>query len=379
MASDGALQELLDVLNRSSRASGLQELLDVSAERTAASRSRWRAAAKRDRAERGAATERDVAATERDVAAAARRRFAAAERDVAAAARRDALPAVHGMVQRQCTVHRQCNELAAVRATVRDRAAAKDDWAAAAKDDWAAAEDDRPNPRGLRGEKQKRWRQLDSDSQEDEEDPRAFGECDCKLASQGARAHVKGDGCKFILGTRGICYCWCKWSSHTDECNEAYKALPDVEHVDRASWLAAGYGKRESAATAERDRAERRIEWDGWAGPPPGADFTPPTTDFDFAKSPPECRCDCYSEKGSDAEYADTDDDAKSTTRTESAATAEHDRAELVAERRIESAERALEAAERALAERDRGSAMRDLAAAEDDWAAAARDNWAAR
>ena len=182
MASDGALQELLDVLNRSSRASGLQELLDVSAERTAASRSRWRAAAKRDRAERGAATERDVAATERDVAAAARRRFAAAERDVAAAARRDALPAVHGMVQRQC------NELAAVRATVRDRAAAKDDWAAAAKDDWAAAEDDRPNPRGLRGEKQKRWRQLDSDSQEDEEDPRAFGECDCKLASQFARS-----------------------------------------------------------------------------------------------------------------------------------------------------------------------------------------------
>jgi hypothetical protein len=96
-------------------------------------------------------------------------------------------------------------------------------------------------PRGLRGQKQKRWRQEYSDSMEDEEDPREA--CDCKLASQGASAHIKGDGCDYIQGTRRPCFCWCKWSSHTDECNENFKALPDVEHEDRASWLAAGYGK----------------------------------------------------------------------------------------------------------------------------------------
>ena len=99
-------------------------------------------------------------------------------------------------------------------------------------------------PRGLRGKKQSHWRQEDSDSVEDEDDPGVIEACECEPASLGAHAHVAGDGCNFRMGSRGCLFnCRLKWSGHTDECNEAYKALPDVGCKDRASWLAAGFGK----------------------------------------------------------------------------------------------------------------------------------------
>jgi hypothetical protein len=87
----------------------------------------------------------------------------------------------------------------------------------------------------LRGLKQKSWREDDSDSTEDQEDPREE-ECSCQVWMDG-RAHVPGDGCAFIRGSRGICDCLYKWSMHTPACNGAYTALPEVWADSRADWL----------------------------------------------------------------------------------------------------------------------------------------------
>ena len=78
----------------------------------------------------------------------------------------------------------------------------------------------------LRGQKQKSWREDDSDSTEDQEDPREE-ECLCKVWIDG-RAHVRGGGCEYMRGTRGCCDCLYKWSMHTPACNGAYAVLPEV-------------------------------------------------------------------------------------------------------------------------------------------------------
>ena len=91
----------------------------------------------------------------------------------------------------------------------------------------------------LRGQKQKSWREDESDSTEDQEDPREE-ECGCKVWID-AHAHVDGGGCEYMRGTRRRCACLYKWSMHTPACNGAYAALPDVWTDSRADWLRNGH------------------------------------------------------------------------------------------------------------------------------------------
>jgi hypothetical protein len=99
------------------------------------------------------------------------------------------------------------------------------------------AEEERDVTEGglLRGCKQSLWREEDSDSVEDEEDPRETI-CGCQEWSDGA-AHEHGGGCAHIRGTRGICNCRYKWRLHKMLCNDAYRALPQVWTESRADWL----------------------------------------------------------------------------------------------------------------------------------------------
>jgi hypothetical protein len=99
------------------------------------------------------------------------------------------------------------------------------------------AEEERDVTEGglLRGCKQSLWREEDSDSVEDEEDPRETV-CGCQEWSDAA-AHEHGGGCAYIRGTRGICNCRYKWHLHKLLCNAAYRALPQVWTESRADWL----------------------------------------------------------------------------------------------------------------------------------------------
>jgi hypothetical protein len=87
----------------------------------------------------------------------------------------------------------------------------------------------------LRGQKQKSWRGEDSDSVEDEEDPREMI-CGCRNWIDGG-AHVRGGGCEYIRGTGGRCKCLYKVSMHEAPCNAAYEALPEVWTESREYWV----------------------------------------------------------------------------------------------------------------------------------------------